>query len=204
MHKTLAMLGLFAMVGLASAAQAAIVDLDGVANSGPNSSNAVSVMLGVGTYDLAPVIGAYTAFNPYGIVTGCDGSGANCTEGWNWRFFADPDPLVMVNPGFAPPMLGQYFATPELAFANAPALGRITVTAPTTLRFWVPDGAFVADNLGGVSFNVTAVPEPAAWALMIAGFSLAGAALRRRRRKSGFAASSEAGVRQWGAEEWHR
>lgn len=29
--------------------------------------------------------------------------------------------------------------------------------------------------------SVAAVPEPAAWALMIGGFSLAGAALRRRR-----------------------
>lgn len=34
-----------------------------------------------------------------------------------------------------------------------------------------------------------AVPEPAAWALMIAGFAGAGAALRRRRSRPGFAAA---------------
>jgi hypothetical protein len=37
----------------------------------------------------------------------------------------------------------------------------------------------VADTITGVA--QTGVPEPAAWALMIAGFGLAGAALRRRR-----------------------
>lgn len=47
--------------------------------------------------------------------------------------------------------------------------------------------SYVADNATGpgftnYAFRVTgAVPEPAAWALMIAGFGLAGAALRRRR-----------------------
>jgi hypothetical protein len=39
------------------------------------------------------------------------------------------------------------------------------------------------DTLGGYldNINITAVPEPGTWALMIGGFGLAGAALRRRR-----------------------
>lgn len=37
-------------------------------------------------------------------------------------------------------------------------------------------------NFGPVTVNVAAVPEPSTWALMISGFGLAGAALRRRRR----------------------
>ena len=37
-------------------------------------------------------------------------------------------------------------------------------------------------NFNPVTVNVAAVPEPATWALMISGFGLAGAALRRRRR----------------------
>lgn len=42
-----------------------------------------------------------------------------------------------------------------------------------------PAGSTVyADNF---KFSATAVPEPSTWALMIAGFGLAGAALRRRR-----------------------
>jgi PEP-CTERM motif len=38
------------------------------------------------------------------------------------------------------------------------------------------------DNFGEISFNISAAPEPASWALMIAGFGLAGAAIRRRTR----------------------
>ena len=46
--------------------------------------------------------------------------------------------------------------------------------------------AFVRDNLSGqnrinFAFRIDAVPEPATWALMITGFGLVGATLRRRR-----------------------
>ncbi len=180
MHKTMATLGVLALLSFGATAQAAVINLDGFGNSGPDDSNAVAVLLGPGTYALAPVIGAYTAFNPFGNVTGCDDAGANCETGWNWRFAASADQPVVLKPGFGFPQLGQYFATAELAFANAPSLGQFTLTAPTTLKFWVPDGVFVRDNLGGASFSLTAVPEPSTWALAILGFGMAGAALRRR------------------------
>ncbi len=38
------------------------------------------------------------------------------------------------------------------------------------------------DNFGDIRFNISAVPEPASWALMIAGFALVGAASRRRQK----------------------
>jgi hypothetical protein len=40
------------------------------------------------------------------------------------------------------------------------------------------------DNIGSVSANVALVPEPASWALLIAGFGLVGAAARRRRQQT--------------------
>ena len=39
----------------------------------------------------------------------------------------------------------------------------------------------VADGYWGANANYAAVPEPATWAMMIAGFGIAGGALRRRR-----------------------
>jgi hypothetical protein len=38
-----------------------------------------------------------------------------------------------------------------------------------------------SDNLGAISFTVAIVPEPATWALLIAGFTLVGTGLRARR-----------------------
>ena len=41
-------------------------------------------------------------------------------------------------------------------------------------------GSFPACAIGEVAFNGPSVPEPATWALMIAGFGMVGAAMRRR------------------------
>jgi hypothetical protein len=64
----------------------------------------------------------------------------------------------------------------------------MTSTAPITAFTFHLTNAVLAPNdfaIGHVSLNTTggsATPEPAAWALMIAGFGLAGASLRRRHR----------------------
>lgn len=47
------------------------------------------------------------------------------------------------------------------------------------LFYW--DG-YSDDNFGDISFNIAAVPEPSAWALMILGFGMVGGALRSRRK----------------------
>jgi len=47
-----------------------------------------------------------------------------------------------------------------------------------TLFYW---DTFTPDNSGSVAVSLAAVPEPAAWGLMIAGFAAAGALLRKRR-----------------------
>jgi hypothetical protein len=49
-----------------------------------------------------------------------------------------------------------------------------------TVRLYINDSTR-ADNVGGVSLRITAVPEPTTWALMIGGFGIAGGMLRRRR-----------------------
>ena len=59
-------------------------------------------------------------------------------------------------------------------------------TAGQKLIFAAAGGS---DSLGGYVDNITlsAVPEPATWAMMIAGFGLAGSALRRRRMGAAYA-----------------
>jgi hypothetical protein len=56
--------------------------------------------------------------------------------------------------------------------------GAAWATGTLTLFYW---DTFTADNTNSIDVDVRAVPEPATWGLMIAGFGLAGAALRRRR-----------------------
>lgn len=45
----------------------------------------------------------------------------------------------------------------------------------------VVNDTYYGNNTGSFDVNVTAVPEPAQWALLIGGFAVAGAAVRRRR-----------------------
>lgn len=68
---------------------------------------------------------------------------------------------------------------------------RFTGGAAGSLKAYVATSS--ADNVGPILDNfmidvsAPAVPEPASWAMMIAGFSLAGTALRRRRAAIAFA-----------------
>lgn len=75
----------------------------------------------------------------------------------------------------------------------------VTTTSGVSMNFWsngdfgggatygagFTDGADVLDYVGDIA--VTAVPEPATWAMMIGGFGLIGASLRRRSTKVSFA-----------------
>ncbi len=57
--------------------------------------------------------------------------------------------------------------------------GGAWATGTLELFYW---DTFTGDNSGDILVAVNGVPEPAAWAMMLAGFGIAGAAMRRRNK----------------------
>ena len=62
--------------------------------------------------------------------------------------------------------------------------GAAWASGELTLHYWDSNNV---DNIGSVAVNAVAVPEPAAWALMLGGLGVAGMALRRRKVAVSFA-----------------
>jgi hypothetical protein len=73
----------------------------------------------------------------------------------------------------ANPVAGDFFA---IGFETV-----VTLVAPGSIYGLVNDTGGNFNNGGAFSVEVSAVPEPANWALLIAGFGLVGAMQRRRR-----------------------
>jgi hypothetical protein len=60
--------------------------------------------------------------------------------------------------------------------------GTVTLAANEVFGFIIDKGSFYFNDSTSMAFSISAVPEPATWAMMIGGFGVAGIALRRRRR----------------------
>lgn len=177
-----------AAVSAAPAQAATIVNLDGVTNASLNGSNGVTVNLDAGTYNLSFIQNSYTAFTRFSSPTGCDGAGKNCVQGWenSARYIIGPNTFLFgdgAGPGGLGPLgVGDgYYSTAAQSFANAGNFtGSFTLGSASSVTFFIYDD-FLGDNSGGVSLAVAAVPEPAAWMMMIMGFGAIGGVLRRRR-----------------------
>ena len=72
------------------------------------------------------------------------------------------------------------FPADALSTNNRLTIGLTNIMPITRFTFRSTNGGQLNTGIDNVS--ITAVPEPASWALMIGGFALAGAALRRRDR----------------------
>ncbi len=174
------------LLTLGVAAQASVVNIDayynGAPSDAPGMNTPVLLSLGAGTYRIDEVdtsfAGAhYSAWNPWSYVSGCDAQG-HCPNGAGWISAFSFD----TGAGTTATSLGynSRWATAALAFANRGAGTTITLTAPTTLRFYIPDTPHY-DNQGGISVNVTPVPEPETWALTLAGLALTGLIARKKK-----------------------
>jgi len=174
----------------ASSGTAAVINLDAILNASLDGINAQHLLLGPGSYNVDPIIGRYTAFDRFEGVDSCDANGRNCRTGFEHSYVVKIDGVATgygdgnALGGIGPISPGEgYYDTPEKAFALGRKSARFTLNAPTDVAFYIiDDGTY--NNSGGISLDVAAVPEPAAWALMIAGFAAVGAALRRRADRS--------------------
>jgi hypothetical protein len=80
--------------------------------------------------------------------------------------------------------MGVMPATGDQTAANSNRLVTFTLTGAdranvTGIRFSSTQAAFEFDNV-----NISAVPEPATWAMMLAGFGFVGASMRRRKQRA--------------------
>ena len=186
MNKFWALIAVAAGAVLAQPAQAVILNLDGIANASTDGSTGVGFALAAGRYRVSFVIDQYTAFSRFSAVTGCDGSGSNCVQGF------ENSAMIVLNGvtsafgdgnasgGFGPISGGGYYDTAANAFANSGKYqGFFTAAGPVTGSAYIFDD-ILSDNRGGISLNISPVPEPATWGLMILGFGGVGVAMRRR------------------------
>jgi len=105
--------------------------------------------------------------------TGTHWAGTLNAAGTNWKIFdTAPEALATAQATFSP-------LTLELA-------------TETTVRFGIAD-SFYGDNSGGISLNVTVVPEPASGALLVAGLGRLHRLVRRRRAGAPAARAASAG-----------
>lgn len=192
----------------AAPASAAIVNIDSLTATG--TTVALGAGTYTVTYAGVAGGGAYDAFNYWGEVVGCNGQGTDCDRGWSNHFAIDFGGGTGTGYGLATvggvrevfdtagralseyssrtlqsASLAQiggnanYFMAGGNAYVDVNQPITFTLGAAQNVRFFVID-SFYDDNTGGVSLNVSGVPESSTWALLIAGFGLLGAGLRRR------------------------
>jgi hypothetical protein len=153
-----------ALMAVTSAANAAVIDLD--------------TLVGWDTQDQEGVLGNFYD-NSYTTALGTD---ARFTDLFVWG----DEYEIYVNGVFqysalVPGAAAAYEGDPEAAFAsNLFTKGIVGLNPGDVLSFkalTLPQGY----TDGTLAVSALAVPEPGSWAMMIAGFGLAGAAARRRR-----------------------
>ena len=187
MKKLLALcIALASTAAFAAPAMATVVNVDGMANASLDGSNGVNTVLGAGTYNLTFTNAPNLAFSRFSSSGGCDGSGANCTFGFenSVRYIIGGTTYLFgdgnASGGYGPVSGGGYYDTAANSFAHSGKyINTFTLTGPTNVDFFLYDD-YLGDNRGGVSLNVAPVPEPATWAMLLFGFSMIGFGMRKR------------------------
>ncbi len=106
-------------------------------------------------------------------------------QGWEWNYWLKIDNGPGTKFGFGEYIPAQgsnsYQANAPAAFALAPAPHTFTLAASSKVTLYWRDDVW-ADNSGGISVDVSPVPEPGGYALAFAGLGVVGMLGARRRR----------------------
>jgi hypothetical protein len=149
-----------------------------------------------GTFDDGGTVGGYFNINAYGYLSGYDLKTTTGTTEPGFDY--NPGDSYFANGTFYVDAQAQYQSDLHLDFVNglsvASASNPILGGSPGpswecqgSFSCYIPQGGAIRYIAGG--FASAAVPEPAAWTLMLTGFAAIGAGLRlaRRQRKLGLA-----------------
>jgi hypothetical protein len=164
-----------------STSDAALGTLIGQGNNWQATYSLTPTALSASTYYLHVVtndygrpdmfIGSFSLTGPYLFANSTTSLNTNATD---WRAGGGAANASWSAPSGTPNDLGVNGTGPWGNVAGVSASARFIWNSPDT------DRAFFSTTITGPR-DTDAVPEPAAWALMITGFGLAGATLRRRR-----------------------
>lgn len=164
-----------------------VVNVNGLTNASTNGSNAVSVALAAGTYTLTFTQDLFSAFSRFSSNAGCSPLGAGCTQGWenSVRYLIGGTTFQFgdgnASGGIGPVSGGGYYSSAAQSLTAAGQyVTTFTLANPGNVSFFIYDDN-LSDNRGGVSLAISAVPEPATWALMMLGFGAIGFAMRRNK-----------------------
>lgn len=161
-----------------------------------------TVFLDAGSYEISFLDTPYSGWSFWGgSDAGCNASGTGCAAGYTNLFnIASGGDVYQVIKFVTGSVYGYgMYGTLQQAF-DAYSAGGLSVkvnsdpyvavpklllnVAPggASTKFYIQDSYYGDNGNGGVSLLLTAVPEPASWAMMIGGFGAMGVALRRRRQ----------------------
>jgi len=174
-----------ALVLSTAGAQAATYNVDALANSstGGTALSTITLAAGESFTVLAGIADLWSAgplprySNANGLTanlfaTGADESGATVGTliGQNWNSYTQ-DGFTAAYGQLVGKIGSQYFALGTNSGGTATSAGTLQ------LFYWDSNGA---DNFGSIAVNVSAVPEPATYAMLLAGLGLMGLMVRRR------------------------
>jgi choice-of-anchor A domain-containing protein len=153
-----------------------VIDISGAALSGANE---IHINLGANSTVIIDVDGAVDSLTGGVFLNGSQLQGGHLAGAsdvlWN---FADATSLTMHDIG----MIGSVLAPDANVFGSGVIDGQLVVDGFNQYKGNTMQVNWAQAAPGLLSFTPPSVPEPATWAMMVGGFGLVGAVLRRRRR----------------------